>query len=321
MTPVPLHISVREDAREDISSIELAAQQYATQLLSDLDLPVEVTVTAGATLPATVSERAMRISTTSADVVSGGLAGFEHMIDALDGESIAAAVQLFLYAVRPLVVEHAVDAWAARTWPGSPLTDETRPRLGDFIRLCVDRNLSLWRTRGVLPATPEEVPPWKTLCRLHTDEQVAIGIASPVDVASLDWPSMQARIFEAKGLICPIPVSDDAKWLAADEYQVRINDVHLPVRRSADPASEMVGFVEHLALATPLAFVTCDAVQQRMELAGDNAPFLATDVVARLGIQAVCARMAERVQQHQSIADFEALLDELALETMRYRVP
>lgn len=310
MTAVLLHIAVREDAPEDITSIELAAQQYAAQLLSDLDLPLEVTLTVDATLPASAPKRAILFQTHNRS----------HAIEAPDGESLASAVQLMLYIMRPFFAEEGVEVWAARTWPGTPLTDETRQRLGDFIRLCIDRNVSLWRTRGVLPATPDEVAPWETLCGLHTDERLAIGIASLADVASLDWPSMQARIFKARGLICPIPVSDDAKWLAADEYQVRINDLHLPVRRAADPAGEMVGFVEHLALATPLAFVTCDAVQQRMELASDQAPFLATDVVTRLGIPAVCARVAERVQQHQSIADFEALLDELALESMRYRV-
>jgi hypothetical protein len=314
VTSIPVRILVSELAGEDPGSLEIAVREYVTQLLADLAIAapaaVEVHSASGAL---------------QAGTFSLAIGAQPPLVEDDAGRGMEAAIPLAVYRRRRFFITGEVAAAkAAALWPDATPLADLLDRLRTVMLDCADRNVSLGRLDALLPRNPAAGwDPWDVVCRVHTDDRVAIEVSAKGLDPSLSWTAMQMEVFAATGLICPIPVSAEGTGLAEEEYQIRINDLHLPVQSA--PASSFqeaaVAFVRDSIVATPLALVTRDAIQQRVTFAAravPASPVLVEQVVGRLGIQQLCACVARLAAGGTPVWNFPDLLDRLSHEVARF---
>ena len=311
MSIATVRICIREDADQNADSIEIAAREYVAQLLADLALPVQ-------------AELSVVVYGEGLPECSFSVAIDKHppKVLTIAGKSIGASIPLALYAQRRrFVSDEVVATYAAQRWPEAQ-SAEVLAKVGELIEALVDRNIGLKRVAEFLPNLSA---PWKVfemLSKIHTDDTVAITVAGASAEVARAWKNLQERVFRATGLLCPIPISVENELLAVGEYQVRVNDVHLPVQvvaRGAKLEDDLVPFVEHSILRTRLALVTCDSVRRRVEFVGKEAPVLADQVTTRVGIEQLWIYFTSLVTSGVPLLDFRRLLELAILRAARFR--
>lgn len=302
MIDTTLRIAIRDDADRNAGSIELVAREYTAQLIDNLGLPAKavVSIELGSGL--------------SDDCFSLTIAGQAPIEVCATVRTIDAEIPLAIYRNRrSFISDDVVAAYAGERSPDTPPAKETLEKVRQLMLAAAERNVSLSRAKDRIPADLAALNVYEVTSKIHTDDAVTVAVAGAIGEAANAWETLQRLVFDRTGLLCPIPVSMDGRQLGSDEYQVRINDVYLPVQNVAE---KLMPFIEQSLVESRLALVTCDSLRRRVELV--EAPVLSRLIDSRVGTERLWTDATSMVRRDVPLRDFRALLERIVLDMARF---
>ena len=336
---VPIRVTVRaaglkalnpDDAGRSLSSeaIRWAVVNYAGRLATDLGLPGSVEASIEATNDEDVPKELPFLMTIVGKAARLNLRRAPGPLDE--------HVPFEIYRNRSWLVTPAlVAADARRIWGAVELPDSSAERLLGAARLCVERNISLERLRIVLAQhDPTALPDlWELVFTTHGEEDLQVAISFDPErhrehlQDEQGWRKkfldLQEQIFEQLGLLCPIPEMRGAPELSSGEWYFRLNDVRLPIARTTqikEAAAEIVPALRGQLRSEPQLLFTRHGVERALEFLRESSPALVEQVLARVGLNAICCLLEGLVREGFPVKSLGRILDMLTFARGSHRV-
>ncbi len=245
--PLPLEIKLPQFA--DLAKVEAAVSQYAAALCADLGLPAAVTVSLTGLPRQTWSE------TELVSIVAGGRPCRSRwwpqpfLPEQPSVQDVAALIGLALYQSREFLLTSDLARSIATDWGAA---DANGYRNGwspgaflSFLRAFAKYNFSLRHARAFVCANPDGTASESEAAYLFEQaieqtSELVLGIRiaiCPEECSAQYRPEYEkfasdlAKDLNSRfGLICP-PVRVESGPLLPGEFQIQLNDIHLPVIR------------------------------------------------------------------------------------------